>query len=562
MHLVYFSVAICFSSYAHQDKEPLFVRVWNRIFSPQEQTPSVTSTCDNCKNGLPQKHTNIDTAYLTRGQSSGGGASSGTASINTLISTPSSLSDDAQVAIEREKTRQLEIAENAKLQIEHERNKWFNTLELYKDEAMGQQFKELADTLISAQKDQQERFLQTMAGFLALDHAMSQKLLNEHHGVMNHLIKQYSENELKREKIRLKGLPQQLEHDIKKTEMLHKQAVEKMKLVGSGISNLLQDEQRLKNGIIAASALTLAVFAASRGTRVVADYSASLLMKPALVTETSRFTITQLLRRPHRIFSKKEKLPRALYNHALQKQVDTYVGSIKKDKINGLPYRNALFYGEPGTGKTLLAKIVAQQLGMHYAIVPAPNIHQYSDKESIQELNRLFKWANNTKKGTVIFFDEVDAMAPKRTNSSVSEQTRKIQNTLYALTGSENKKSLVIGATNTPKILDDAFLSRMDEKLYFPLPDQVTRAALLQQNFQHYIGSNKAFKCELDLTNVFDELSYHIDGFSGREISQLIRALPAKAYTAEGNILTMNMVYEATAEKIQQRMQLKNHTEL
>jgi len=176
--------------------------------------------------------------------------------------------------------------------------------------------------------------------------------------------------------------------------------------------------------------------------------------------------------------------------------VDKFVRSLKEGRKYNQPLRNALFYGKPGTGKTLLAKKIAHEFGFDFAIIPAPNLHQFNDQEAIEQLNKLFDWAESSKNGTVLFFDEIDAITPNREKNMITEKTRKILNTLLDRTGTESHKVLLLGATNAPALLDPAFLSRMDEKIEFENPDIQARIKLLEQYFNLYIRNNPQFKID------------------------------------------------------------------
>lgn len=461
-------------------------------------------------------------------------ASSGGPSTIVVQGGSSGMSEDALLALEKEKTRQLELANAQKLQEEHERNKWFNALTQYHD-----------------QRDE-EREQKNNEGFFR----QVKNMLSWHHQTLREIEQERAQAELDKEKVRLKGLPQTLEHDLRKTRMLHDQSLEKMKLFGRGVMRFTDDKERMTQVALATGGAALGIYAAKRGTKVAADYASSVLMKPSLVTETSRLTLSQIIMNPiatYQCYS--EQLPRATYNSALQSQVDTYVSSIIEGRKDGQPFRHALFYGAPGTGKTLLAKKIAKELGMNYAIIPGANIHQFNGEEGVKEINKLFDWAEKSR--TVLFFDECDALVPSRLNSSVSEQSRKIQNTIYARTGTETDKFLIIGATNEPGMLDTAFLSRMDERIEFELPDHQTRAELVKLYFKKYIAADKVSD---DGEEHFVWVAKMTDGFSGRELSQLVRSFSAQAATTEDKKITGAVVQKVVHQKIGQRAKLINYS--
>jgi AAA+ superfamily predicted ATPase len=300
------------------------------------------------------------------------------------------------------------------------------------------------------------------------------------------------------------------------------------------------------------------------------------MMKPELVTETSRLGLKDALNPVKAMAKKSEALAKPTYNAEVDQQVKMYVASIKEGAKQGQPFRHALFYGAPGTGKTLLAKTIAKDLGMHYAIINAANISQFSDKDAVLALNAIFDWAEQSQ--TVLFFDEVDAMAASRLGN-VSEQHRKVLNTLLARTGTETKKFLMIGATNEPGLLDAAYMSRMDERIEFGLPDKSTRIELMKQYFKTYIGltdkpatdasesqettttstNDQTIKLPEDMDAQFHSLAERTEGFSGRELSQLVRAFRAELALTKDKTITPALMHRVIDIKIAQRKNLATY---
>lgn len=340
-------------------------------------------------------------------------------------------------------------------------------------------------------------------------------------------------------------------------EMLNKSlehSMEKMKYalnaIGTGLYNFTNDKKRITFAAVSIGGLIATGYVAKRSTKVISNHVSAMLQKPNLVTETSRKNLIQVIKHPIKtLFSKGEDLPEPTYPKELQEHINTYIKSIIEGKIHGDPFRHALFFGKPGTGKTLLAKYIAKKLGMDYAIINAANLFQFADP--VSELNNLFEWANSSSKGIVLFFDEVDAIAASRLKD-ISEQTRKIQNTFYAHTGSETKKFILLLATNQPELIDPAMLSRMDEKIHFPLPDIETRKKLLDQ----YLAKYSKIKLEENLCHKYAE---KIVDFSGREISQVARAIKAASYS-NNNVIDIELVDKCINQAIAQKQALENYS--
>ena len=512
--------------------------IFSQIKSWFTNAAPVSQPCQNCQNGAGGTH--IEHAQVVPG--SDRGPASGVGSPITIAnfhggSGSSQLSEEALLALEKEKTKQLELANAQKLQEEHERNKWFNALEQYKDQRDAEQ----------AAKNNAEFFRQ------------AHNMMSWHHQTMREIEVERGEAELKRERVRLEGLPQTLAHDLKKTELLHRQSLDKLKLMGKGVMAFTQDKERMTQVALMTSGAALGIYGAKRATKVAADFASVMLMQPALVSETSRKSLKQIILHPLKSFDPSkyaEVLPKAVYNQKIDHQLAVYVNSVKASRAEGQPFRHALFYGLPGTGKTLLAKKIAKELGMNYAIIPGANIHQFSEEEAIRQVNKLFDWAE--KSNTVLFFDECDALVPSRTSGAVSEQSRKIQNTIYARTGTETKAFLMIGATNEPELLDPAFLSRLDEHFEFELPDKATRANLIKSYFEKYISEHK--RSDVDQAH-FDWLADYTNGFSGRELSQLVRAFGAHADVyKEDKRVSKDLMHDVVQQKLAQRKKLSSYS--
>jgi ribosome biogenesis ATPase len=145
-----------------------------------------------------------------------------------------------------------------------------------------------------------------------------------------------------------------------------------------------------------------------------------------------------------------------------------------------------LFFGPPGCGKTLLAKAVANQSGANFISVKGPELLNMYVGESESRVRQVFSRARASAP-CVIFFDELDALCPKRGSggegggSGVSE--RVVNQLLTELDGLETRKDVyIIAATNRLELIDDAMLrpGRLGKLLYVPLPNSTDRISILK----------------------------------------------------------------------------------
>ena len=146
------------------------------------------------------------------------------------------------------------------------------------------------------------------------------------------------------------------------------------------------------------------------------------------------------------------------------------------------PPRGILLYGPPGTGKTLIAKAVASERGANFIPVRGPQLLSKWVGESERAVREVFKKARQVAP-SIIFFDEIDALAPARGTSSDSHVSDNVLNQILTeMDGLVELKDVVImGATNRPDIVDPALLrpGRFDRLVYIGEPDLADRKRIL-----------------------------------------------------------------------------------
>jgi transitional endoplasmic reticulum ATPase len=146
------------------------------------------------------------------------------------------------------------------------------------------------------------------------------------------------------------------------------------------------------------------------------------------------------------------------------------------------PPRGILLYGPPGTGKTLIAKAVASESGANFIPVRGPQLLSKWVGESERAVREVFKKARQVSP-SIIFFDEIDALAPARGTSSDSHVSDNVLNQILTeMDGLEELKDVVVmGATNRPDIVDPALLraGRFDRLVYIGEPGPEDRKKII-----------------------------------------------------------------------------------
>lgn len=145
------------------------------------------------------------------------------------------------------------------------------------------------------------------------------------------------------------------------------------------------------------------------------------------------------------------------------------------------PGFRTLFYGQPGTGKSLAAAVLGKKHDLPVYRIDLSKIVSKYIGETGKNLAKVFDVAEN--QGWILFFDEADALFGKRTNVSDARDRYANQETSYLLQRIEDYSGLVILATNFKQNIDQAFLRRFQSVVEFPIPQADQRALLWQQGF-------------------------------------------------------------------------------
>ncbi|MEM0440996.1 MAG: CDC48 family AAA ATPase [Candidatus Caldarchaeum sp.] len=181
------------------------------------------------------------------------------------------------------------------------------------------------------------------------------------------------------------------------------------------------------------------------------------------------------------------------------------------------PPRGILLYGPPGTGKTLLAKAVATESQANFISVKGPEVLSKWVGESEKAVREIFRKARETAP-CIIFFDELDSIAPRRGIHTDAGVTDRIVNQLLTeMDGMQSLKGVVVmGATNRPDILDPALLrpGRFDRVLYVPPPDKAARLAIFKIHTR---------EMPLDKDVDLEQLAAITEGYTGADIEAVVR---------------------------------------
>ncbi|XP_042358735.1 nuclear valosin-containing protein-like isoform X2 [Plectropomus leopardus] len=189
-----------------------------------------------------------------------------------------------------------------------------------------------------------------------------------------------------------------------------------------------------------------------------------------------------------------------------------------------------LLAGPPGCGKTLLAKAVANESGLNFISVKGPELLNMYVGESERAVRQVFQRGRNSAP-CVIFFDEIDALCPRRSGHESGASVRVVNQLLTEMDGLETRRQVfIMAATNRPDIIDPAILrpGRLDKTLYVGLPPPADRHAILLTITKG--GTRPQLEQDVCLKEIaFDE---RCDCFTGADLTALVREASVNALRA------------------------------
>jgi transitional endoplasmic reticulum ATPase len=207
------------------------------------------------------------------------------------------------------------------------------------------------------------------------------------------------------------------------------------------------------------------------------------------------------------------------------------------ERLSADPPTGALLYGPPGTGKTMLAKAVANSTDANFLAVDGPELMDRYVGESERAVREMFERARRTAP-SVVFLDELDALAPARRETDTGAAERVVSQLLTELDGvSDRGEVVVLAATNRRDGVDPALLrpGRIERQVAVPLPDEAARASILSIHLDDVPTRG------VDL----DALAAETEGYTGSDLAGVVRE--AALLAMEGHLGTERDSLDALA---------------
>ena len=248
----------------------------------------------------------------------------------------------------------------------------------------------------------------------------------------------------------------------------------------------------------------------------------------------------------------------------IDKFVKAYSFSNIYEKNNARMATGILFYGPPGTGKTMLGKAMANELDFNFMEVRLPEIASKYFGESEKTLHNIFKKAR--EQPTILFFDELDALARDRNEYETGANIRIVSTLLMNLDGIvENKNVIPVGATNLIEKIDKALLrpGRFSKHISVPLPNLSTRKKM----FEIKIRNSNAYSLNKGGKGVFqdfDEEDYlyiaeMTNNFSGAQINEVLEIVKENKAYDEANSKKRNKINIKNIENVIKQLRRTAH---
>jgi len=201
--------------------------------------------------------------------------------------------------------------------------------------------------------------------------------------------------------------------------------------------------------------------------------------------------------------------------------------------------RRILLAGPPGTGKTMSARVLAHELKLPLYTVQVDRLVTKFMGETSAKLRQIFDIMG--QKQGVYFFDEFDAIGGDRSLDNDVGEMRRVLNALLQFIELDQSDSIIVAATNNPKLLDQALFRRFDDVLYYSLPDESERKQLIESIMGTFLPSRFAWKKVLTTS----------DGLSQAEIGSACRDAIKEAVLHDLSKVAANELIDALNQRRQ-----------
>lgn len=189
--------------------------------------------------------------------------------------------------------------------------------------------------------------------------------------------------------------------------------------------------------------------------------------------------MTDLLQMVEKHYYKKDLIVNDSIRQKVNRVLREYTEQDKLHKFNLENRRKLLLYGASGTGKTMTAEIIAQELNLPFIIVRTEKVVTKFMGETGLKLGKIFDTIAQFP--AVYLFDEFDAIGSQRGMDNEVGEQRRILNTFLQLLERDNSESIIVAATNNVEVLDTALFRRFDDAIEYELPEKKEITTILKE---------------------------------------------------------------------------------
>lgn len=243
----------------------------------------------------------------------------------------------------------------------------------------------------------------------------------------------------------------------------------------------------------------------------------------------------------------KSKEPEPVLNEDVRKRIETIVEANKNILKNRGFFKNILLLGDAGTGKTMLAEKIARDSGFNYIKISGAEFAWYiSNGSALKNLNELLAFIQESNYPTVLVIDEIDALLPNSNackDKMPSRAEREFRSAFLAATGGKSNKLVIVGTTNFEWDMDQALLSRFNNRIQMRLPDKESRVKILTQYIDKSLGKIPERATCLNKESI-ERLADRTEGMSGRILYQFVDSLAMQRPASSEGQLTEESIEE------------------
>ncbi|MCB9493763.1 MAG: AAA family ATPase [Epsilonproteobacteria bacterium] len=322
-----------------------------------------------------------------------------------------------------------------------------------------------------------------------------------------------------------------------------------LRKVGKSIQDFVTDKTKM-GSVIGFGAASYGTY---RGMHFAADEFERNFRKPNIIEQTNGLTIPEQIKSIFGMgkYVKPLHVNDVILDKETKERATEISRTIQNVAANGGYFRNYLFWGAPGTGKTFLAQAIAHEADAIYMYMSGASLFKLEKQEALAEIDRLFNYARSQSKPVLLLIDEAEVLFGQR-NTGMSEEKSEVITHFLSFTGAKNNKFAMVAITNYPEQFDEAMLSRFPVRVQFKLPGVDEREKIIWNHFcaidraNQEVPSDQEVAFAADLTGLgyrklkakAKEIALKTKGLTGRDLMFMSVAMCDAVYESKQNILT------------------------